>query len=521
VIHDYKFDPAIKDRRRGHGRGRFVVLALAVLAAAAALLHFSGALDGSRNNAELQNPEIPTVGLPADEEQSAPAGHKVSIPLELPPARQTTPAAQPAATPAQPAPQPQVERAERSLLQSMPDTSAEEAVAQTGDKPGEQAHAATEHDTAAMPEMGPRWLTHTISRGESLARIFQARDLSASLLHRIVNSSKTAQQLADIRPGQELRFLLDDENGLEAMILVKSPVESLHIRATGDDFAAELVSKAVERRIASATGTIESSLFVDGQKAGLTDAQIMELAALFGWDIDFALEIRAGDQFRLLYEEQFLDGEKFRNGPILAAEFVNQGKTYQALRFEDDQGSTGYYDAEGRNKRRAFIRTPIKFARISSRFTPKRWHPVLKRWRSHKGVDYAAPTGTPIKATGEGKVIFRGWKGGYGRVVIVQHGSKYQTLYAHMSKFSRAKAGSKVKQGQIIGYVGKSGLATGPHLHYEFRVDGVHRNPLTVKLPKSLPLPESKLAAFKQQTAPLVAQLASVAQGTMVASSEQ
>jgi murein DD-endopeptidase MepM/ murein hydrolase activator NlpD len=223
-----------------------------------------------------------------------------------------------------------------------------------------------------------------------------------------------------------------------------------------------------------------------------------------------------------LYEEQFLEGEKFRNGPILAAEFVNQGKIYQAFRFEDDQGSTGYYDAEGRNKRRAFIRTPIKFARISSRFTPKRWHPVLKKWRSHKGVDYAAPTGTPIKSTGEGKVIFRGWKGGYGRVVIVQHGSKYQTLYAHMSKFSsKAKAGSKVKQGQIIGYVGKSGLATGPHLHYEFRVDGVHRNPLTVKLPKSLPLPASKLAAFKEQTAPLVAQLASVAQGTMVASSEQ
>lgn len=372
---------------------------------------------------------------------------------------------------------------------------------------------------APRAELKALWNTHKIASGESLSRIFKDQSLSASLLHKIVNSSKQAKQLAKIRPGQMLKFLFDDENQLEQLVLVKSPVESLHIRANDNGFTTELISKNIEKRTSTAAGTIQSSLFVDGVKAGLTDSQMIELAALFGWDIDFALEIRAGDQFRVLFEEQYLEGKKYRNGPILAAEFVNRGKVYQAVRFDDGNDNINYYDAQGRNKRRAFIRTPIKFARVSSRFNPRRMHPVLKKRRPHKGVDYAAPIGTPIKATGAGKVTFRGWKGGYGRVVIVQHGSKYQTLYAHMSKFSsKAKAGRKVKQGQIVGYVGKSGRVTGAHLHYEFRVNGVHRNPLTVKLPKSLPLPKKQLLAFKKQTAPLLTQLASIKPATMVAS---
>lgn len=371
---------------------------------------------------------------------------------------------------------------------------------------------------APEPEPKPDWLRHKIRQGDSLASIFKTLGLSPSVLHRIVTSSKLAASLARIKPGQELRLLRNDDGELQELVFQQSQIDSLHILAEENGFRAEQRHKAVETRTASLSGTIQSSLFLDGHKAGLTDAQIMELAALFGWDIDFALEIRAGDQFRVIFQEEYLDGEKFRNGPILAAEFVNHGKTYQAFRFQQGN-NVGYFDAEGRNKRRAFIRTPIKFARISSRFTLKRWHPVLKKWRSHKGVDYAAPSGTPIKATGSGKVIFRGWKGGYGRVVIIQHASKYQTLYAHMSKFAaKVKAGRKVKQGQIVGYVGKSGLATGPHLHYEFRVNGVHRNPLTVKLPKSLPLPKTRLAAFKTQTQPLVTQLAALARQTLVAS---
>jgi len=512
VIRDYKFDPAINDGRRKKGLGRLFLPSLILCASAAAVWHFGVPEENHPQHEKV----IPLVQeTPSNTEQketpqkvSAPLHLPLTQPLDLPVTasgnkRPATPPSTNSLLQPDVAP-PVTARAEQPEPLSAPDNS-----------------AITPETTEPKAEMRAQWLSHKIAQGESLASIFKAKSLSPGLLHRVVNSSKEAKQLAKIRPGQKLKFLLDDENGLEGLILVKSAVDSLHIRADGDSFKTELVSKNVERRVASATGTIESSLFVDGQKAGLTDSQIMELAALFGWDIDFALEIRAGDQFRLLYEEQFLDGEKFRNGPILAAEFINKGAVYQAFRFEQQDGDVGYYDAQGRNKRRAFIRTPIKFARVSSRFTTKRWHPVLKKWRSHKGVDYAAPTGTPIKATGSGKVIFRGWKGGYGRVVIVQHANKYRTLYAHMSKFSsKAKAGSKVKQGQIVGYVGKSGLATGPHLHYEFQVNGVHRNPLTVKLPKSLPLPKSKLAAFKKQTAPLMTELASIAQRTMVARSD-
>lgn len=379
-------------------------------------------------------------------------------------------------------------------------------------------------ESAAEPQIvQPQltWREHKIASGDSLARIFAKQGLEAALLHRIVNSSKAAKSLAKIRPGQTLRFQFDDNDELTRLELHRNRVESLRIAISDDAINVEEISKALDTQIATTSGIIESSLFIDGQKAGLSDTKIMELAEIFGWDIDFALEIRAGDQFRMVYEEQYLDGEKLRDGPILAAEFTNRGKTFRAIRYEDSKGEVGYFDDEGNSKRRAFIRTPIKFARISSRFNPKRWHPVLKRWRSHKGVDYAAPTGTPIKASGDGKVIFRGTKGGYGRTVILQHAGKYTTLYAHMSKYSgRAKVGKRVKQGQVIGYVGTSGLSTGPHLHYEFRVNGVHKDPLKVKLPKSLSLPKSELAAFSKATTPLLAKLESIPADTLVASND-
>jgi murein DD-endopeptidase MepM/ murein hydrolase activator NlpD len=385
-----------------------------------------------------------------------------------------------------------------------------------------QAHASTggnAPDTQKLAATEPRWVDHTVASGESLARIFAAQGLEPALLHRIVNSDRQAKSLANIRPGQILRFRFEDDGELTALEHHRSRTEQLRVAIADDDIRPEIVSKAVDTHIASAAGIIESSLFVDGQKAGLSDAKIMELAEIFGWDIDFALELRAGDQFRVVYEKQFLDGEKLRDGPILAAEFTNRGNTYRAVRYEDKNGEVGYFDDAGHSKRRAFLRTPIKFARISSRYNPRRWHPVLKKWRAHKGVDYAAPTGTPIKASGDGKVIFRGTKGGYGRTVILQHAGKYTTLYAHMSKYSkRAKSGSRVKQGQVIGYVGTSGVSTGPHLHYEFRVNGVHKDPLKVKLPKSLSLPKKEIAAFKKATAPLLAKLDAVPADTMVAS---
>lgn len=368
-------------------------------------------------------------------------------------------------------------------------------------------------------EQAQQWTEHEVASGDSLARIFNSQGLDARLLHRIVNSSKEAGSLSRIRPGQTLRFQFDENEELTALELQRNRVECLRVAIADDEITAEEVSKAVDRQVGSAAGMIESSLFLDGQKAGLSDGLIMQLATIFGWDIDFALEIRAGDQFRVLYEEQYLEGEKLRDGPILAAEFTNRGKTYTAVRYENSSGEVGYFDADGHSKRRAFIRTPIKFARVSSRYNPKRWHPVLKRWRSHKGVDYAAPRGTAIRATGDGRVIHRGTKGGYGRTVIVEHAGKYTTLYAHMSKYSkRAKRGNRVKQGQVIGYVGSSGLATGPHLHYEFRVRGKHRDPLRVKLPKSLSLPKSEIAKFRETATPLLTQLAAIPADTMVAS---
>jgi murein DD-endopeptidase MepM/ murein hydrolase activator NlpD len=381
------------------------------------------------------------------------------------------------------------------------------------------ATASSGDDTRVDSEQ--KWLEHKVAKGESLARIFSSYGLDRRVLHGIVNSSEDAGKLANIRPGQTIRLLLDGDRSLESIELQRNRVETLRVSIDDDQYAFEHLRKDVEVRVSGASGLIESSLFVDGQRAGLSDGLIMELANIFGWDIDFALEIRAGDEFRVVFEEHYLDGEKLRDGPILAAEFTNRGETFRAIRYETPDGEIGYYDDEGHSKRRAFIRTPIKFARISSGFNPKRWHPVLKKWRSHKGVDYAAPTGTPIRASGDGKVIFRGTKGGYGRTVILQHAGKYTTLYAHMSKYaSKASQGARVKQGQIIGYVGKSGLASGPHLHYEFRVNGVHKDPLKVKLPKSLALPKSEIARFKQAAKPLLAQLDSIRAETLLASNE-
>ena len=299
-------------------------------------------------------------------------------------------------------------------------------------------------------------------------------------------------------------------------------IDSLVVTPTEKGFDYRQETKQLDIRSNQARVVINNSLFIDGHKAGLSDQLIMNLASIFGWDIDFALGIRRGDQFSLIYEEQFLkSGSKYGDGNILAAEFINQGKHYRAIRFQDPTGQVGYFTPNGKSMRKAFIRTPVKFSRISSGFTKKRWHPVLKKWRSHRGVDYAAPTGTPIKAAGKGKITFSGWKGGYGRVVYIKHGTKYTTVYGHLSKFSRrAKVGKRIKQGDIIGYVGQSGLASGPHLHYEMRVKGVHRNPLKVKLPSAKPIPAKYYLAFSDHANELIAQLAMIS-NAMVAQNEK
>jgi murein DD-endopeptidase MepM/ murein hydrolase activator NlpD len=233
----------------------------------------------------------------------------------------------------------------------------------------------------------------------------------------------------------------------------------------------------------------------------------MDMAGIFEWDIDFIQDVREGDRFTVIYEELWRDGVKLRDGEIIAAEFVNQGKSFRAARFRDETGRSGYFTADGRSVRKAFIRAPLNFTRVSSNFNPSRRHPVLNTIRAHRGVDYAAPSGTPIRAAGDGKVLFRGVQGGYGNTIILQHGGNITTLYGHMSRFGSAREGARVSQGDVIGYVGKSGLATGPHLHYEYRVNGVHRNPRTVALPPADPVPAERQAEFQSETEPLWRQL--------------
>ncbi len=378
------------------------------------------------------------------------------------------------------------------------------------------AQFTAEPQSDGIPAISPEPLLVTIKPGDTLSGIFDRVGLSQQELHRILEQKEARKTLRAIRPGKELSFMLGDENRLQTLSYAIDPTRTLEVYREGDSFQATTVQHPLEHRTRFTSAVINSSLFLAAQKAGLSDKTTMEMADIFGWDIDFALDIRSGDQFTVLYEELYRDGEKIRSGNILAAEFTNRGKTYVAIRYTTPEGRSGYYSPDGMRMRKAFRRTPVEFSRISSRFG-KRFHPILNRMRAHKGVDYAAPTGTPIRATSDGKVIHKGRKGGYGKTVILKHGKRYSTLYAHMSRYGKGlRRGQTVKQGQIIGYVGQSGSATGPHLHYEFRIDGVHRNPLTVRLPKALPIEKKYREDFKAKAEKLLARLEQH-KGTLVA----
>jgi murein DD-endopeptidase MepM/ murein hydrolase activator NlpD len=365
--------------------------------------------------------------------------------------------------------------------------------------------------------------TIKVKKGDTLSVIFKRHSLSSNTLYKIINSGKHAKRLTRIKPGQTItiNFTPENKNKIESLLFAFNKVETLVINKKDNQFTSHIDTKEIDIKQQFASETIRNSLFSAGNKAGLSNSMIMKLAQLFGWDIDFALDIRKGDSFAVLFEEKYIDGKKFSNGNILSAEFVNQGKTFKAIRFTDKSGHTDYYSEKGLSMRKAFLRTPVEFSRISSRFSNGRKHPVLNRIRAHRGVDYAASRGTPIKSVGDGKVIFKGKKGGYGKVVILQHGSKYTTLYAHMNSYNRKiKHGSRIKQGQIIGYVGSSGLATGPHLHYEFRLNGVHRNPLTVPLPSAAPIAKKYRSDFQAVSETLISQLKSRKQETIALKSE-
>ncbi|MDH5426306.1 MAG: peptidoglycan DD-metalloendopeptidase family protein [Gammaproteobacteria bacterium] len=353
------------------------------------------------------------------------------------------------------------------------------------------------------------WDSVTIRSGDSLSSVFTRSNISASQLIEVTQQKNAIKHLLKIHPGETIKLSADEKGILTGLYYDIDISQSLLVERINGELQTTTIEHNISTRPHYASGVINDSLFMAAQDAGLDDNMTMELAGIFGWDIDFVLDIRKGDSFTLVYEQIYKNADKIKNGNILSAEFINQGKSYRAVRYEDPSThKTGYYTEDGKNMRKAFLRSPVKFSHISSKFTTKRFHPVLHKFRSHKGVDYAASRGTPIRSSGEGKVIFRGKKGGYGNVIIIKHGSRYSTLYAHLARFERkVRSGSRVKQGQVIGYVGSSGLATGPHLHYEFRVNGVHRNPLTVSFPSAKAISKLHMTSFKEETADLFGQL--------------
>ncbi len=366
-------------------------------------------------------------------------------------------------------------------------------------------------DQALAPDR-PDWRTEAVQPGDNLTAIFKRMGLGPQAVHEASNAGKDARRLRDLRPGETLKVRLSAQgDSFEELVYQPNRLETLTLNRAGDTVRSEYLKRKPEVKRSYATGTIRDSLFLDGQKAGLSNRKIMELAGIFGWDIDFALDLREGDTFGVLFEERHLDGEQVGEGNILAAYFSNRGRELTAVRYEDADGNADYFAPDGDSMRKAFLRTPVEFARISSHFNLRRKHPILHTIRAHKGVDYAAPHGTPIRAAGDGRVTFAGTKGGYGRTLVIQHGDSYSTLYAHVKSFKRGiRNGSRVRQGEVVAYVGSSGLATGPHLHYEFRVNGVHRNPLTVKLPKSIPVPRREMPRFVASTRDLVDQIESL-----------
>ncbi len=349
---------------------------------------------------------------------------------------------------------------------------------------------------------------YKVKQGDSISTIFNDLSLNTGDLHKILHNRKLGKQFTNLDVGKSLSIKVNSKNELLELSYKKDDTETFVAARKDSDFVIKIHSKPLETRYATAHVVIRSSLSKAGKNAGLPGNLTKRLADIFAWDIDFAQNLRQNDQFTVVYEEMVIGDKVVDTGDIVAAEFVNQGKAHQAVRYKDKDGDINYYTPKGEGMRKAFLSNPLDFAKISSPFSLHRNHPILNRIRAHTGVDYAASTGTPVKSTGDGKIVYQGTKGGYGQLVMVDHGHGYTTVYAHLSNFQKnLQSGDSVKQGQVIGYVGQTGLATGPHLHYEFLVDGVHKDPMTAKVTNAMPINKALQAHFKSQTKPLLAQL--------------
>ena len=353
------------------------------------------------------------------------------------------------------------------------------------------------------------WDLVEVERGQTLGSIFEARGIPAATLQRLLDASKDKAALTRLKPGAELGFDIGADGKLQAFRYDRNDTQRIVLSVAGDKVGEKVIERPVEVRTAVISGNVGKSLFHSARKLGLGAGAINALTDdVFKYDIDFDRDVTSGDRFSVVVEQTWREGELIRTGPVTAAVFTAKGKPFTAIRFERD-GKAEYFTADGRPLKKIFIRMPIQFARLSSTFGARR-HPVLGSMRMHKGVDYAARTGTPIMAAGDARVVSAGWQGGYGNAVVLDHGRGYTTLYGHMSRTAKLKRGQRVSQGQVIGYVGSTGMSTGPHLHYEFRINGVHRNPLQHTMPPPEPLSGAALAQFRKQTAPALERIREV-----------
>jgi murein DD-endopeptidase MepM/ murein hydrolase activator NlpD len=374
------------------------------------------------------------------------------------------------------------------------------------------AAAASSPELAVTPSLADAKLALStidviVTRNDTLDRIFRRLKLNLTDLASLRSLPGVRVALDSLRPGELLHFTHRDGElfGLERRL---NETQTLKVSREGDDLKADVLQNPVETRTRTIHGVIDSSLFEAVEAAGAHDQTAVGLADIFGWDIDFVLDVRPKDTFVVTYQEIWRDGKYLRDGPIEAAEFVNQGREFRAVRYSEPDGHAHYYTPDGRSLHKAFLRTPVEFTRVSSHFNSARYHPILNLIRAHKGVDYAAPIGTPVHAAGDGRVLFAGWRGGYGNCVEIEHSRSIVTLYGHLSRFARGtRAGTHVTQGTVIAYVGMTGLATGPHLHYEYRVNGVFKNPQTVSLPAAAPIDARWREDFLTRSAPLLSTL--------------
>jgi murein DD-endopeptidase MepM/ murein hydrolase activator NlpD len=388
--------------------------------------------------------------------------------------------------------------------------------------PAAETTSGTPGTPPAALQAGVASIQVIVGRNDTLDGIFRRMALDKSDLAAIRNLPGIRQSLDFLKPGDAINVTHSHDGAIKELTRKVSETQTLHVVREEAGFAAKLVSNPVETRLRTATATIDSSLFQAAEGADMSDMVALKLANVFAWDIDFVLDIREGDRFTAVYEQIYQDGKYLHDGEVLAAEFVNDGKIYRAVRFKTEDGSTGYYTPDGKPMRKAFLRAPVEFTRVSSVFNPARLHPILNTIRGHMGTDYAAPTGTPVHAAGDGRVSFEGTRGGYGNAIVLDHSNSVSTLYGHMSRFAtNVHMGSHVSQGDIIGYVGMTGLATGPHLHYEYLMNGVHMNPQTVKLAGAEPLRAESMDKFRAATAALLTTLSAPAAANVTASTVQ